>query len=143
MEKKQIIRENPGQNPFVFYRGVKDRGNEIIMALMSLGGRNPYGCIGNNPENYYYIDFMGNIMLGKDSELKEKEFFTSHYTEAFLPPQTKEEDKPKQVYYGVMYDQILMRKVFLSQEYAQERAKNLLNDRPETKECCIVKIERI
>ena len=85
----------------VYYRGVFNRGEEIISELEKLGGNNSYGEYnGKDNKAYYFINPISHQIRQKSSESKYPsddlplDFLKSFYTEKFLPevkPEVKSE----------------------------------------------------
>ena len=80
------------KNVFVYIRGVKNRGEEVIKTLEDLGGVDCYGCLGKDATRAYLINSMGEIVhteMRDDSE--SWQWVRNHYTEIFLPKEEKTE----------------------------------------------------
>ena len=76
----------------VYYRGVGNRGKEIISELEKLGGKNDYGIYnGKDNEEYYFINPKDHLIRHISTEPKNfsehlpLDFLKSFYTEKFLP----------------------------------------------------------
>lgn len=76
----------------VYYRGVSNRGEEIISELEKLGGKNDYGMYnGKDNEEYYFINPKDHLIRHISTEPKNfsehlpLDFLKSFYTEKFLP----------------------------------------------------------
>ena len=68
----------------VYYRGVEDRGNEIIKALEKIGARNAGDFEGDNVKCLYFIKENGYIDACADDSLLA-DILQRGFTELFLP----------------------------------------------------------
>ena len=85
----------------VYYRGVWNRGGEIISELEKLGGKNDYGIYnGKDNKEYYFINPKDHLIRHISAEPKYPseylplDLIKSFYTEKFLPevkPEVKSE----------------------------------------------------
>ena len=88
-------------NTHVYYRGVWNRGDEIISELEKLGGKNDYGIYnGKDNKEYYFINPKDHLIRHISAEPKYPseylplDLIKSFYTEKFLPevkPEVKSE----------------------------------------------------
>ena len=92
--------EEEKPNVFVYIRGIKGRGEDVIKLLEINGGRYHYVITGSKPNYIYFINSKGEIDCTEDS--KEMKWIIDHYTEAFLP-----EPKPENILKP--FDKVLVR----------------------------------
>ena len=81
----------------VYYRGVWNRGDEIISELEKLGGKNDYGIYnGKDNKEYYFINPKDHLIRHISAEPKYHseylplDLIKSFYTEKFLPENKQE-----------------------------------------------------
>ena len=94
---KPYIKEEP--NVFVYIRGIKGRGAEVIELLEKLGGKNIHGLSGIDSCSLYFINSNGVISGCKAGYAT---WIVEHHTEVFLP-----ELKPE--YILKPFDRVLVR----------------------------------
>ena len=93
---KEVTSETEGPkdeiDPHVYYRGVWNRGDEIISELEKLGGKNDYGIYnGKDNKEYYFINPKDHLIRHISAEPKYHseylplDLIKSFYTEKFLP----------------------------------------------------------
>ena len=78
------------KNVFVYIRGVKGRGKEVINTLTQLGGIDYLDLSGESPNNLYYILPNGRIDCIEYFGFWSATWFKEHYTEIFLPKEENE-----------------------------------------------------
>ena len=89
---KEEITDNEELDTHVYYRGVWNRGDEIISELEKLGGKNDYGIYnGKDNKEYYFINPKDHLIRHISAEPKYRseylplDLIKSFYTEKFLP----------------------------------------------------------
>lgn len=80
-----FFKKYPRVDTHVYYRGVPDRGDEIIAELKKLGGKEDFCCAGRSTCRFYFIrPLTKSIEFCSDGD-ECAELLKDTYTEKFLP----------------------------------------------------------
>ena len=84
-----FFKKYPRVDTHVYYRGVPDRGDEIIAELKKLGGVNRFGYDGSSENRLYFSSPITRVIGFCMDGNAYSELLKDTYTEKFLPEKTE------------------------------------------------------
>ena len=81
----KFFEKYPKIDTHVYYRGVPERGDEILAELEKLGGKNTMEVTGDIPQFIYGLSPLTKTILSIGSDCEWAEFIKDTNTEMFLP----------------------------------------------------------